>query len=130
MLKKYVSLTLVALLLNLALYSTTTASTVKDDKFAERVKINVAKLGTGKDVKVVVKLKDGTKLKGYVSEIKDSGFVVVNEKTKTDIEVLFSEVKQVKGQNHSNGKKIFLRTAIIIGALLLYGFYFSRSSDY
>lgn len=121
---------LVALLLNLALYSTTTASTVKDDKFAERVKINVAKLGTGKDVKVVVKLKDGTKLKGYVSEIKDSGFVVVNEKTKTDIEVLFSEVEQVKGQNHSNGKKIFLRTAIIIGALLLYGFYFSRSSDY
>ena len=82
MFRKYVSLTLVGLLLNLTFYSTAMANTEKDAKFAEKVKANINKLGTGKDAKVEIKLKDGTKLKGYVSEVKDSGFVLTNQKLK------------------------------------------------
>jgi hypothetical protein len=72
MFRKFVSLALVGLLLNLTFYSTATANTEQDAKFAEQVKANIAKLGTGKDAKVEIKLKDGTKLKGYVSEVKES----------------------------------------------------------
>ncbi|MEO6050713.1 MAG: hypothetical protein ABIP78_05195 [Pyrinomonadaceae bacterium] len=40
----------------------------KESKFAEKVKANVTKLGTGKDAGVEVKLKDGTKLKAMSAE--------------------------------------------------------------
>ena len=118
MFRKYVSLTLVGLLLNLTFYSTAMANTEKDAKFAEKVKANINKLGTGKDAKVEIKLKDGTKLKGYVSEVKDSGFVLTNEDTGISNEIPYLQVKQVKGQNLSAGKKFLLRV-FIIGVLLI-----------
>jgi hypothetical protein len=130
MFRKYTSLALVGLLLNLAFYSSATANTETDAKSAEKVKTSVAKLGTGKDAKVKIKLKDGAKLKGYVSKVKDSGFVVTDEKTGKDSEIQYLQVKQVEGQNLSKGEKILLRSSLIIGAIFLYGFYLSRSSDY
>ena len=114
MFRKYMSLALVGLLLNLTFYSTAIANTEKEAKFAEKVKANIAKLGVGSDAKIKVKLKDGTKLKGYVSEIKDTGFIVMNEKTGTTSEVPYPQVKQVKGNNLSTGVKI----AIVFGVLL------------
>ncbi len=127
---KYLSVILIGLLLNLTCYPTAAAKAENDGEFAGKVKTNVAKLGTGRNAKIKVKLKDGSKLKGYVSELKDSSFVVVNEKSGTETEVEFVQVKQVKGQNYSNGEKIFFRASIIIGVLLLYGYLLSRSSDY
>ena len=116
MFKKYVSLALVGLLLNLAFYSTAMANTEKDAKFAEKVKANIAKLGTGKDAKVEIKLKDGAKLKGYVSEVKDSGFVLTNEDTGISNEIPYLQVKQVKGK----GSKIAQRipAIVILGGIL------------
>ena len=120
MFKKYVSLALVGLLLNLIFYSTAMANTEKDAKFAEKVKANIAKLGTGQDAKVEIKLKDGTKLKGYVSEVKDSGFVLTNENTGISNEIPYLQVKQVKGNNLSLGVRIAIGIGVIlaIGALL------------
>src|SRR5258708_40167602 len=83
MFKKYLTTVLAVLVLNLAFGVTAFAGTdgEKEAKFAEKVKASVAKLGTGKDARVEVKLKDGTKLKGYVSQINENSFVVMNEKT-------------------------------------------------
>src|SRR4051812_24318295 len=66
MFKKYLTTVLAVLVLNLAFGATAFAGTdgEKEAKFAEKVKADVAKLGTGKDARVEVKLKDGTKLKG------------------------------------------------------------------
>lgn len=82
MFKKYVSLMLAILVINLVCGVTAFAETKaeKEAKFIEKVKVNVTKLGTGKDARIEVKLKDGTKLKGYVSQINENGFVVVNGK--------------------------------------------------
>ena len=128
--KKYLSAALVVLLLNLAFYSTAAADTDNDARFAEKVKASVIRLGADENSKIEIKLKDGTKLKGYLSKVKESGFVLIREKTGASEEIQYSQVRQIKGQNFSNGRKILVRASIIIGALLLYGYLLSRSSDF
>lgn len=86
----------------------------KAAKLAEKIKANITKLGTGKDAKVEVKLKDGTKLKGYVDKINENSFVVVDDKTGVSTEVLYPNVKQVKGNNPSTGAKIAIGVGIVV----------------
>lgn len=118
---KTLSFILIGLVLNLTFYTTTaranTSETDKEAKFAEKVKLNIAKLGIGKDSKVQVKLKDGTKLKGFVSEIKDEYFVVTSEKDGQSAPIPYSQVKQVKGRN--NLSDVTIKIAITIVGLIL-----------
>jgi small nuclear ribonucleoprotein (snRNP)-like protein len=119
MTKKILSLMLIGLVLNLAFY-TTKANTIdnqKEAKFAEKVKLNIAKLGVGKEAKVQVKLKDGTKLKGFISEITDDYFVVTNEKDGQSTAIPYPQVKQVKGKNNLSGKTIIVITGFILAVL-------------
>ncbi|MGI8469038.1 MAG: hypothetical protein ACR2N3_11370 [Pyrinomonadaceae bacterium] len=123
MLKKTLSILLVALLINLAVMPSVFANNnpEKDAKFAAKVKAEIAKLGVGEDSKVEVKLKDGTKLKGYVSEITDSGFVIT-DKAGESTSVPYPNAKQVKGGNSKAGIIIlvgilaFFTIVIIIAA--------------
>ena len=48
---------------------------------AEKVKLSLGKLGVGESARVEVKLRDGTRLKGYIREAGEDGFVVVDRKT-------------------------------------------------
>lgn len=73
MFRKTIVLGLCVLFLNLS-FSTSAfaqANQNEDAKLAEKVKANVQKRGTGKDVRVQVKLKNGTKLKGHVSQFNE-----------------------------------------------------------
>ena len=123
MFKKYLTLILTVLVLNLFLCASVFAETKaeKEAKFAAKVKAQVTELGTGKDARIEVKLKDGTKLKGYVSQINENSFVVVNEKTAAAKEVQYPNVKQVKGNNLSTGVKI----AIVVGIVAVVVFLLS-----
>ena len=87
---------------------------------SERTKKSIQKLGIGKDARVEVKLKDGTKVKGYVSEIKDGSFVVTNE-AGTAVEVPYDHAKQVRGNNLSTGAKILIGLGVVVAVLLLIG---------
>ena len=114
MLKKMLSMLLIGLVMNLgivAVFAETTAE--KEAKFAEKVKANITKLGTGKDARVEVKLRDKTKLKGYVSQINENSFVVVEDKTGNASEVPYPNAKQVKGNNLSNGVKLAIGIGLI-----------------
>ena len=91
MFKKYLTLILTVFVVNLSLSASVFAETSKEAKHAEKVKVNITKLGTGKDARVEVKLRDKTKLKGYVSEINENNFVVVEDKMGASNEVAYSE---------------------------------------
>ncbi len=78
--KKITTLIVVTLLIQMLFVHSAFAGT-KEEKFAERVKTEIAKLGTGTDAKIKLKLKDGTKIKGYVMEADEDQFVVMNSKT-------------------------------------------------
>lgn len=116
MFKKYLTITLTLLVLNLSLSAAAFAETKaeKEAKFADKVKVNVTKLGTGTEAKIQVKLKDGIKLKGYVSQINENSFVVTDEKTGVATEVPYPNAKQVKGNNWSTGVTILIAVAIIL----------------
>lgn len=117
MFKQILSFTLVVLLFNVMAANSAYAGSSKEEKearFAEKVKAGIAKLGTGKEARVEVKLKNKTKLKGYVSQINENSFVVVEDKTGAATEVPYSNAKQVKGNNLS--KNVTL-TLVLVGLL-------------
>ena len=124
MFKKYLTLTLSVLLLNLAFGATAFGAASNEEKAArdaEKVKANIVKLGTGKDARVEVKLKDGGKLKGYVSQINENSFIVMDEKTASATEVAYPNAKQVKGNNWSTGVKIAIGVGIVVVVLIIFG---------
>lgn len=129
MFKKYSTLILTILLFNLAFSQSAFAETneEKTAKFTEKVKTNIVKLGTGKDARVEVKLHDKTKLKGYISQINENSFVLVDEKTGAPAEVSYRNAKQVKGNNLSTGVKIAIVAAGVLAVILIISI-FTRSS--
>ena len=131
MFKKYLSLALVILVINLALGATAFASVKadKEAKFATKVKNELVKLGTGTDARVEVKLRDKTKLKGYISQIKENSFVVVEDSTNTSTEISYSQAKQVKGNNLSTGAKIAIGIGIGVAIFFVVLFFLVTDRD-
>jgi hypothetical protein len=115
MFKRVLSVVLVGFLFCAAGVSVAYAgSKDKEIRFAEKVKKGIGKLGTGADARVEVKLRDKTKLKGYVSEAGEDSFVIVDEKTNAISRVPYSQVKQVKGHNLSTAAEIALGIGVIL----------------
>ena len=93
----------------------------KDASLSEKVKTGIVKLGTGQSSRVSLKLKDKTKLAGYISEIGDESFVVTNLESGERTTVAYPNVAQVKGNNLSTRTKVIIGVAIAAGiAITLY----------
>ncbi len=85
------------------------------------MKTQISKLGIGQDARVKIKLKDGSKIKGYISEVGDSQFVVTDLETGQNTTVPYPGVKQVKGNNLSTGVKIAIGLAVLVVIVLVLG---------
>ncbi|HQU86566.1 MAG TPA: hypothetical protein PKY59_25770 [Pyrinomonadaceae bacterium] len=116
MFRKTIIILLISLLTNFAVFA---AESTKEKEFAEKVKTEISKLGTGTDAKVKVKLKNGKTIKGYITETNAESFVVRNEKSGTNVEVAYSNAKQVKGNNLSKGTIIGISLGIAVGIIIL-----------
>lgn len=92
----------------------------KEAAFVEKLKEGVARLGTGTEARVEVKLKDKTKLKGYVSAIGDEGFSVVDFKTGAATHVAYPQVQKVKGHNLSTGAKVAIGLGALVAVLVIW----------
>jgi hypothetical protein len=125
MFKKLLSLSLVALLINLAAVMPAYAASKeeKQARFAEKVKASVLKFGTGEAARVKIKLRDKTKLAGYISAADGEGFTVIDSKTGMATTIAYPQVKSVQGNNLSTRAKIAIGVGIaaaIIFAILWY----------
>lgn len=121
MFKKFTSLVLVALLaIPLAQLQATAASpnTEKDARLAEKVKTGIAKLGIGPGARVKLKLRDKTKLAGYISGIEEEYFVVTDLDTGHATAVAYPNVVQVQGNNLTTRTKIIITAAIVAGVII------------
>lgn len=85
---------------------------------AAAVKTAIAKLGTGENARVEVKLRDETRLKGYIREAGEDGFVLVNAKTGVATTVAYPQVGQASGNNLSTGAKIAIGVGIAAAVCL------------
>jgi hypothetical protein len=119
MFKKLISLALVALLINLAGMTPAYAASKeeKQARFAEKVQASVLKLGTGEAARVKIKLRDKTKLAGYISAADGEGFTVIDSKTGMATTIGYPQVKSVQGNNLSTGAKIAIGVGIA-GAII------------
>jgi hypothetical protein len=119
--KKLLCTTLVLLLINVAGLRTIHASSTeeKQARFVETVRENILKLGTGPDASIEVKLRDNTKVKGYILAAGDESFLVVNAKTRATETIPYPQVKHVKGHNLSSGAKIAIGVGIAVGVFTI-----------
>jgi 3-oxoacyl-ACP reductase-like protein len=126
MIKKYLSFALICLLLvtvNSSLISAQIA-TGKDASSVAKIKEKVAKRGTGKNKRVEVKMLNGTKVKGYISQSSEDSFTLMDSKTNQSSVIAYSDVAKVKNRL-SKGDKIALGIvagAAATGAVILLGF--------
>ncbi len=122
MVRKNLSLFLIGSLL-LSLFAAPSAfAKTKQEKeaaFAAKVKASVAKLGAGKDTKIYVKLRDNTKLNGYVRRIEEDAFVIADAKTGAETRIAYGDVRYARGTNLSTGALIAITAGIGVGATLL-----------
>jgi len=88
---------------------------------------NLAKLGASKDTKISVKLRNKTKLKGYISAIEEDAFVIADSKTGAETRVAYGDVTQAKGNNLSTGAIIAISAGIAVGATLLVLYILARA---
>jgi hypothetical protein len=131
MLKKILSLALAGFLIQVASAQPVAAVILtkaeKEAQFVEQVKAGITQLGTGTEARVEVKLRDKTKLKGYISEASAEQFTVVDAKTGMATIVAYPQVKQVKGNNLSKGAKIAIGIGIVLLPIIIALYFVSRS---
>lgn len=124
MFKKQLSLALVvALVVTLAegggVASAQSQTSETEAQRAEQVRTEIAKLGTGPDARIKLKLQDNSKVEGYVSEAGADSFVVVNPKNGVATTVAYPQVGTAKGNNLSQGAKIAITIGISVALTIL-----------
>jgi hypothetical protein len=86
---------------------------------ADQAKIQVAKLGLGEKARATITLKNGSKVKGYVSQAGENDFVVRDRKTDAATTINYAEVVKVhKDSGHSTARNLALGIGIGAGAFL------------
>ena len=119
MFKKVCSVVLSALLLQAAAVPALARSGAeKEARRAEKVRTQIAKLGTGRDALVRLELRDKTKLEGFVSEAGADTFAVTDRAGKTTT-VGYGQVSKARGHNLSTGAKIGIGIGIGAAIVLL-----------
>ena len=115
---KYVASFIVVILMinggSLFLYAQTNA-----DNNAEKVKAAVLKRGINEKKSVRVKLLNGTKMKGYISQIGDDSFTLTDSKTKQPKVIAYRDTAKVEGRGLSGGAKVGIIVAAAAGATLI-----------
>jgi hypothetical protein len=120
MLKKLLSLTLVVLLLHAVNAGPVLAfaQAGQGERRVEKVKADVAKK-VGKKSNVTVKLQDGSKLKGRITQAGEDSFTLTDSKTGQPSTLAYRDVTQVRGPGISLGAKIAIAVGIAVVVFVL-----------
>lgn len=95
----------------------TTSSDAKRAEKAREVKEKVAKLGTGREAVVKVKLYSDTEYRGFISRAGADDFEVATVGGSTHT-VRYDDVRSIGGKNMTTGKKIAIGVGIGAGIAL------------
>ena len=114
MMQRHLSIVLVGLLIFAADSAPIYAQTKTGGNAAngEKIKAEVLKRGTGEKKRVRVKMLDGTKMKGYISQTREDSFTLTDSKTKQSTVIAYRDAARVEGRGLAGGAKI----GIIVGA--------------
>ncbi|MBA3694116.1 MAG: hypothetical protein H0W77_11880 [Acidobacteria bacterium] len=121
MIKKYLSIFLVGLLLFSADSALILAQTKTDNNASnvEKIKANVLERGTGEKKRVRVKMLDGTKMKGYISQAGEDSFTLTDSKTKQTTVIAYRDAARVEDRGLAGGAKIGIWVGVAAAATLI-----------
>ena len=85
----------------------------------EQIKSQIARLGVGAKAKATVRLSNGSKLKGYISQANEDDFVLRDRKTDSPTTIRYSDVVKVdSNKGHSMARNVAIGVAIGVGAVI------------
>jgi hypothetical protein len=91
-----------------------------DAQTLEQVKTQVNRAGIGEKARVTVKMKDGTKQKGYVAERGEGDFVLRDRKTDAPTTIAYKDVAKVDiSRGHSTARSTAIGIGIGVSAVIL-----------
>ena len=96
---------------------------------AAKVRAEVIKRLSGKKERVKIKLRNGSELKGRITQSGDNSFTVTDEKTGNHTDISYSDVLKLQGRGMSTGKKILIASAIGVGVLVTVALIAIRNFD-
>jgi len=94
------------------------------------VKTEVERRLNKKEVRVKVRLRNGSQVKGRISQTNDNGFTLTDEKTGSRTELAYADVIAVEGRGMSKKKKILIATAIGVGVAITVAAIALRNLDF
>ena len=119
MIKLWLSLTLIYLLVFTAAPVLARAKQGAQADSVEQIKMKLERIGLGEKARATVRLKNGTKLKGFIYQMGANDFVLKDKKTLAPTQILYSDVERVESnKGHSRAKWIGIGAAIGVGAFL------------
>jgi hypothetical protein len=119
MLKIWLSLVLIYVLVFTAAPVLAGSSRDKQAQTDAQIKAKIARLGVGRKARVTIRLKNGTKLRGYIEQAGENEFVLKDKDTGAPVRVLYEDVARVEdNRGRSVVKNIAIGTGIIGGIIL------------
>lgn len=82
-----------------------------------RIKADIAKRLRDEKTNVTVRLRNGSELKGKITEVAENMFTLKAKNIQRDIS--YADVTRVKGQGLSKGAKFGILTGILAGAVII-----------
>lgn len=120
MFRRIVSVLLMLAVLPIATL-TASAQSLHESKRTKQLKRAILLLGTGPSAQVQLKLRDKTTVRGYVAEVNDNYFTVVDSETQDTVQVAYPQVARAKGNNLSSEVKFAIGAGVIIAVLIAIG---------
>ncbi len=121
--RRYLSLVLIGAMSHMMLLmasTTVNGQAEKDKRLTAKAKADVAAFGLGPDARVSVKLRQGKKLKGFISQAGEDSFVITDSKTGSTTPIAYADVAEVQRQKGiSTGKAILIGVGATFGVLFL-----------
>ena len=87
----------------------------KVDREIAKIKTAISKRVTDDKTKVQLKLRDGSEMKGRLSQAGDAGFTFTSEKGGQQTSLSYADVQRVNGRGMGTGTKIGIIAAIVAG---------------
>ena len=120
MLKTHLSFLVAVMLLLVAVpHQTIAKQTSTQAPTVETIKSKVARIGVGAKAKATIRLKNGTKVKGYIAQVQEDDFVIRDRKTDAPTTIRYVDVLKVEeNRGHSTARNIGIGVAAGVGAVL------------
>jgi hypothetical protein len=108
---------LIVAALNLAVCPS--AAFAGNDKDWQKVRAQIGKLGVGRDSRLEVRLRDKSRVNGYISRLDRDSFVLSDLESDRSTTVSYPDVAQAKGQNLTKGARIAIGVGIVAAVAIV-----------